>query len=84
MHVSPSHLSRTFKKECGDSLSEYINKTRVEKAKEYLANSDTLIYEVAEQTGYNDVAYFSAIFKNTRERVPKTIELFNIKAYYND
>ena len=80
LHVSPSHLSRTFKKECGDSLSEYINKTRVEKAKEYLANSDTLIYEVAEQTGYNDVAYFSAIFKKYTGKSPKDYRAFQHKS----
>lgn len=63
LHVSPSHLSRVFKKECGESLTEYINKTRISKAQEYLEKTDLLIYEISEQTGYNDVAYFSSIFK---------------------
>lgn len=63
LHISPSHLSRTFKKACGEPLTEFINKTRVEKAKDYLAHSDILSYEVAELVGYNDPAYFSSIFK---------------------
>lgn len=63
LHISPSHLSRTFKKVRGESLTEYINHCRIEKAKEYLKTTDTLTYEIAELVGYNDPAYFSSIFK---------------------
>ena len=63
LHISPSHLSRTFKKSCNESLTEFINKTRIEKAKDYLVHSDILTYEIAEKVGYNDAAYFSSIFK---------------------
>lgn len=63
LHISPSHLSRTFKKTCNESLTEYINKTRIEKAKEYLLESDMLTYEIATIVGYNDATYFSSIFK---------------------
>lgn len=63
LHISPSHLSRTFKKVCDESLTEYVNKTRIEKAKDYLTKSDILTYEIAELVGYNDPTYFSSIFK---------------------
>lgn len=63
LHISPSHLSRTFKKALNESLTEYINKARIGKAKEYLKNSDTLTYEIAELVGYHDPTYFSSIFK---------------------
>lgn len=63
LHISSSHLSRTFKKTCKESLTEFINRTRIEKAKDYLTHSDILSYEIAELVGYNDPAYFSSIFK---------------------
>lgn len=63
LHISSSHLSRTFKKNCNESLTEFINRTRIEKAKDYLIHSDILSYEIAELVGYNDPAYFSSIFK---------------------
>lgn len=63
LHISPSHLSRTFRKSYSEPLTEYINKTRIEKAKEYLINPGTLSYEVAGLVGYNDPTYFSSIFK---------------------
>lgn len=63
LHVSSSHLSRTFKKACKESLIEYVNRTRIEKAKEYLLKPDILAYEAADMVGYNDATYFSSIFK---------------------
>lgn len=63
LHISSSHLSRTFKKVCGESLTEYINHARIEKAKEYLLQPDILAYEAADLVGYHDATYFSSIFK---------------------
>ena len=63
LHISPSHLSRTFKKATSCSLTEYINKERIHKAKELLHNTDLLTYEIAEAVGYKDATYFSSIFR---------------------
>lgn len=71
VHVNPTHLSRTFKKECGENMTEFINKVRIEKAQELLSFSNTLAYEVAEKVGFNDPAYFSAIFKKYTGLSPK-------------
>ena len=61
--MSPSHLSRTFKKATSGSLTEYINKERISKAKELLQNTNLLTYEIAEAVGYKDATYFSSIFR---------------------
>ena len=63
LHISASHLSRTFKKETSGSLTEYINKARINKAKELLQDTDLLTYEISEAVGYNDATYFSSIFR---------------------
>ena len=63
LHISPSHLSRTFKKATSGSLTEYINKERISKAKELLQNTNLLTYEIAEAVGYKDATYFSSIFR---------------------
>ena len=69
--VDPSHLSRTFKKETGEAVTDYINRLRIEKAKELLAFTDMLAYEVAEAVGYKDPAYFSLVFKKLAGVSPK-------------
>lgn len=69
--INPSYLSRTFKKETGQALTEYINQARVEKAKELLSDGSSLSYEAAEQAGFHDPAYFSSIFKKYTGMSPK-------------
>lgn len=69
--ANPSYLSRTFKKETGQALTEYINLARINKAKELLSTGGLLTYEVAEQAGFHDPAYFSAIFKKYTGVSPK-------------
>ena len=69
--VNPSHLSRTFKKETGEVVTDYINRIRIEKAKELLAFTDMLVYEVAETVGFKDSAYFSLVFKKITGISPK-------------
>lgn len=63
VHINASYLSRIFKKETGQPISEYINISRIEKAKELLSDNADLTYEIAEQVGFHDPAYFSSIFK---------------------
>lgn len=63
LHISASHLSRTFKKSAGISLTDYINQFRIDKAKELLRSTDIYIYAVSEMVGYHDATYFSSMFK---------------------
>lgn len=61
--VSPSYLSRVFKEETGQQFSDFIISSRVEKAKEWLENSDISIKEIADRLCYTRVQSFSRIFK---------------------
>jgi len=70
-HVNSSYLSRTFKKECGYSITEYIVSLRIEKAKELLSNNNIRTYEVSEKVGIHDPSYFSVLFKKHTGLSPK-------------
>ena len=61
--ISEGHLSHTFKKETDYTLLNYLTRYRVHRAMELLRDSRLKVYEVAEQVGYRDIAYFSATFK---------------------
>ncbi|MDR1578718.1 MAG: response regulator [Synergistaceae bacterium] len=62
---SRSYLSSLFRQETGVKFTAYLNKYRLEKAKELLANSGYLFYEISEMVGFDNAYYFSKIFKET-------------------
>ncbi len=61
--LNPSYLSRTFKKETGFSLTEFLTSCRIEKAKELLTTQDWKMLQITEASGFHDTAYFSNAFK---------------------
>lgn len=71
VHLSPTYLSRLFKRETGETLSAYIQDVRIERAKNLLCTTSMKIYEVAEQVGFSDPVYFSRTFKKATGVKPK-------------
>lgn len=61
--LSVYYFSRTFKEVTGINFSEYVNKCRIDIAKELLSNGELSIKEVCYKVGYNDPNYFSKVFK---------------------
>src|SRR2546430_6181133 len=68
--VHPSHLSRTFKKELGMTLTAYINTLRIEEAKYMLDSSNASVTEIASSVGYSDSNYFSKVFTKLEHVTP--------------
>ncbi|SHH53620.1 response regulator transcription factor [Clostridium grantii] len=67
---SPYYFSRLFKKSSGMNLSEYINRFRIEKAKEFMTNSSLSLKEISEKAGYEDFSYFSTVFQRYEKCLP--------------
>lgn len=64
MHrIHPGYLSRLFKKEMGETLSEYQLRIKIEKAAELLKDGRYKVGEIAVMVGYNASSYFSIMFK---------------------
>ncbi|GGF97301.1 response regulator [Paenibacillus abyssi] len=62
-YLSREYVSRRFKQETGQNLSEYVERLRIDKAKLLLGNPMYRITEIAEMVGYPDEKYFSKVFK---------------------
>ena len=62
-NISKSVLYRLFDKNCGMTVSEYVNKKRIDKAKELLSGTEFSITEIARRTGYQSGTYFRMSFK---------------------
>lgn len=63
LYISKNYLNQLFKKVTGETLTNYIIRVRIEKAKALLYEGNHLIYEVADMVGYQNVPYFSTLFK---------------------
>ena len=63
VYMSKSHVSKIFNTEMHTSITAYINKIRVEKAKKLLRASTLSIAEIATLTGFEGQSYFAKQFK---------------------
>ena len=61
--LSESRLSHLFKDETGQSPGSYLIQARIRAAMEMLKDCRSKVYEVAEKTGFGDIAHFSSTFK---------------------
>lgn len=60
---SPSYLSRTFKEKTGMNLMSFINKVRIDAAMSDLRTTDYSVSDVARRCGFENVGYFTRVFK---------------------
>lgn len=70
-NVNPSYLSTLFKKETGTTLTDYVNKMRIDRAKELLVSTNIQIQNIAQRCGMLDVNYFTKTFKKYTDLTPK-------------
>ena len=68
--LSPSYLSRLFKKETGLSISEYISVQKIETAKNMLLYSDYSPSQISSVLGYPSQSYFTERFKKSTGATP--------------
>ncbi len=61
--VTESYMCQFFKSQTGQSVTEYINRLRIEKAMSFLKNTEMSITEIAMHTGFTDSCYFTRVFK---------------------
>ena len=61
--MHPGYLSRLFKQEMGETLSEFLLRIKIEKAAELLKSGQYKVGEIASMVGYSASSYFSIMFK---------------------
>jgi len=69
--IHPGYLSRLFKQEMGETLSEYLLRIKTEKAALLLKEGRYRVSEIAAMVGYNTSSYFSIMFKKNTGYSPR-------------
>ena len=72
--LSADHLTRSFKKRYGKTVSEYILSQRMQLARELLRNSDLTITMVAGKVGFGSYSHFTEQFKKFYGMTPREFQ----------
>ncbi|MDO4562360.1 MAG: AraC family transcriptional regulator [Clostridia bacterium] len=70
-YISKEHLCRSFKKETGVTLSEYINAVRIQNACNMLCRREFSVTDIGFACGFNSAMYFCKTFKKIIGKTPK-------------
>lgn len=70
VYLSPSYFSKVFKDEMELNFNAYLNKIRIEKSKQLLANDTVKLVDVSGLVGFEDQSYFSKVFKKLTGQTP--------------
>ena len=69
-HLSPSYFSRLFRREMGENFINYVNRIKVQWAKERLRSSNDSVVQIAQELWYMDSSYFISVFKKFEGTTP--------------
>ena len=64
-YLNPVYISQLFRKRLGMTYQTYLTRLRIDRARQYLEQTDLMVYEISELVGYSDTAYFSRVFEKT-------------------
>ena len=62
-YIEKSYLSRIFKKSTGYTVNEFINIQKIKNAQKLLEDTAISIAEIAVLVGYENITYFTKVFK---------------------
>ncbi|MDQ1910762.1 response regulator [Paenibacillus sp. GD4] len=71
VYLHPVYVSKIYKLETGENLSDYLHRVRMDKAEYLLRNTDEKIYEIAAQLGYQRPHSFNHAFKKAFGKTPQ-------------
>lgn len=74
LNISSGHLSNTFKKLTGTTLSDYIAQVKIQHAMELIDTHQYLMYEISDKLGFDNPYYFSKVFKKVTGISPREHE----------
>jgi len=79
---SPYHFHRLFKAACGETVTEYITRKRIEKAASILINDKrAVISEIYAKFGFNSNSTFTKTFKKFYGVSPSKFKKLNLNEY---
>lgn len=73
IHFSYSYLAELFRKETGETITQYINRLRLNKAFKQVQCTNQKISEIAVETGFHSSNYFCTAFRKQFGKSPQEV-----------
>lgn len=73
LHVSPSHLSRLFRRETGTTLTAFVQQVRLEHARRLLERDDATLAEIAYRVGFQNYRDFYRNWVKREKASPRAV-----------
>ena len=70
LNVSTFYFCKKFKKATGLTFTDYLSRTRIERAKNLLLNPNVRISEVGYEAGFTSITHFNRVFKRITGHSP--------------
>jgi len=80
-HFNPSYLSAYFSMHHKEGFTEYLNKIRINKTMELLANNSLPISDISWMVGYSSHSYFCKVFKKITGMSPSEFKREHLMHY---
>ena len=77
--ISGNHLSEKFKRVTGVNFVEYVARTRFEKARGLLHDSNLRVSEIAFAVGFQSLSQFNRVFKKLSGKAPTEYRAARVK-----
>lgn len=71
LKLNQSYLSKLYKDQTGENLSDYLFRIRMQRAALLLKQTDKKVYEIAQELGYFKISYFIKLFRDYHGTTPQ-------------
>ncbi len=71
LNMNSNYLSQLFKKEIGETFSDYVKRTKIALAKHLMETTNKNIAEISEYLAYSSPSHFNNVFKKITGTTPK-------------
>lgn len=76
---SIQHMCNVFKNDMNTTINNYILAVRVNRAKQFILETDLSLEQISQMIGFVDVGYFSKVFKKVVGEPPKKFKNRSVK-----
>jgi AraC-like DNA-binding protein len=76
VHMAPASASRFFKASTGLSLFEYLNKVKIDLARQLLLNTDMSVIDISYDSGFRNLSHFNKQFRKFNGTTPSHFRRF--------